>query len=96
MTFSALPVTRCFVKTETLPEEMAAELTKQHGKTRFQITEPAFKALTDALDTLSTSAHEAQQQGSPIEDKGIAELMAELRIEPGKPIMGEAVNAIQG
>ena len=96
MTFSALSGTRCFVKAETLPEEMAAELTKQHAKTRFQIAEPTLKALTEALNTLSTSAHEAQQQGSRLEDKDIAELMAALRIELGKPIVGEAVNAIQG
>ncbi|CAB1110353.1 unnamed protein product [Ectocarpus sp. CCAP 1310/34] len=87
---------KCFVKANTLPEEMAAELTNQHGNARFQTAEPDLKALTETVNKLSTSVHEAQQQGSRIEDEDIAELLAELRIEPGKRIEEEAVNAIQG
>ncbi|CAB1100108.1 unnamed protein product [Ectocarpus sp. CCAP 1310/34] len=60
------------------------------------IPEPDLKALTETVNKLSTSVHEAQQQGSRIEDEDIAELLAELRIEPGKRIEEEAVNAIQG
>ncbi|CAB1102147.1 unnamed protein product [Ectocarpus sp. CCAP 1310/34] len=69
---------------------------KKNGRTRFQIAEPDLKALTETVNKLSTSVHEAQQQGSRIEAEDIAELLAELRIEPGKRIEEEAVNAIQG
>ena len=75
---------------------MEAELTKQHGKTRFAIAEPCLKALTETVTTLSASVNDAQQQGSLVVDDEIAELLAELNIEPGKPLGGEAVSAIQG
>ncbi|CAB1110321.1 unnamed protein product [Ectocarpus sp. CCAP 1310/34] len=93
---TAQDIARCFVKAETLPDEMAAELTKQYGKSQFHVAEPTLKALTETLNTLSTSVHEAHKQGTQIEDEDIAELIAELRIEPGKPLLEEAVNAIQG
>lgn len=73
---------------------MAAELTKQHGKTRCHVAEP-LKALTETVNTLSTNVHNAQQQGSPIEDE-ISELLAELDIEPGKSVGEETANVIQG
>ena len=38
---SALSGTRCFVEAETLPKEMAAELTKKHEKTRLVPDRPA-------------------------------------------------------
>ncbi|CAB1105377.1 unnamed protein product [Ectocarpus sp. CCAP 1310/34] len=75
---------------------MAAELTKQHGKTRFDIAEPDLKALTETVNTLSTSVSDAQKQGSAVVDDEIAELLAELNIEPGQPLRGQAVSAIQG
>ena len=75
---------------------MAAELTKQHGKTRCHVAEPDLKALTETVNTLSTSVHNAQQQGSPIEDEEISELLAELDIEPGKSVGEETANVIQG
>ena len=75
---------------------MAAELTKQHGKTRCHVAEPDLKALTETVNTLSTSVHNAQQQGSPIEDEEISEPLAELDIEPGKSVGEEAANVIQG
>ena len=40
--------------------------------------------------------HRALQKGSRIEDEDIAELMTELNIEPGRPLVEEAVSAIQG
>ena len=91
-----LPGTRCFVKADTLPPEMAAGLTKQHGKTRFSIAEPDLKALTETVNKLSTSVGDAQEQGAGIVDEEISELFAELDIEPGKPVEGEAVSATQG
>ena len=75
---------------------MAAELTKQHGKTRFDIAEPDLKALTETVNTLSTSVSDAQKQGSAVVDAEIAELLAELNIEPGQPLGGQAVSEIQG
>ena len=39
---------------------------------------------------------DAQQQGSRIVDDEISELLAELDIEPGKPVAEESVNAIHG
>ena len=39
---------------------------------------------------------DAQQQASRIVDDEISELLAELDIEPGKPVAEEAVNAIHG
>ena len=39
---------------------------------------------------------DAQQQGSCIVDDEISELLAELDIEPGKPVAEEAVNVIHG
>ena len=75
---------------------MAAELTKQHGKTRFSIAEPDLKALTETVNKLSTSVGHAHKQGAGTVDEDISELFAELDIEPGKPVEGEAVSAIQG
>ncbi|CAB1096975.1 unnamed protein product [Ectocarpus sp. CCAP 1310/34] len=92
---TAQDIARCFVKAESLPEEMAAELTKQHGKTRFNVAEPDLKALAETVNTLSTSVQDAQKQGSRVVDEEISELLAELNIEPGKPVAGEAVAAIQ-
>ncbi|CAB1115493.1 unnamed protein product [Ectocarpus sp. CCAP 1310/34] len=86
-------IARCFVKAKTLPE---AELTKQHGKTRFGVADPDLAALTETVNTLSTSVHDAQQHGFRIVDDEISELFAELDIEPGEPIAEEAVSAIQG
>lgn len=74
---------------------MAAELTKQHGKAQVDIAEPDLKALTETVNTLSTSVSDAQQQGSGVVDDEIAELLAELNIEPGKPLGGQAVSALQ-
>ena len=54
------------------------------------------KALTETANTLSTSVRDAQQQGSRVVDDEISELLAELDIEPGKPVAEEAVNAIHG
>ncbi|CAB1101968.1 unnamed protein product [Ectocarpus sp. CCAP 1310/34] len=93
---TAQDIARCFVKAETLPEEMAAELTKQHGKTRFNVAKPDLKALAETVKTLSTSVKDAQKQGSRVVDEEISELLAELNIEPRKPVAGEAVAAIQG
>ena len=70
--------------------------TKQHGKTRFHVAEPDLKALAETVNTLSTSERDAQQQGSRIVDDEISELLAELDIEPEKPVAEEAVNAIHG
>ena len=75
---------------------MAAELTKQHGKTRFDIAEPDLKALMETVNTLSTIVSDAQKQGSAVVDDEMAELLAELNIEPGQPLGGQAVSAIQG
>ncbi|CAB1099057.1 unnamed protein product [Ectocarpus sp. CCAP 1310/34] len=93
---TAQDIARCFVKADTLPSEMAAELTTQHGKTRFSIAEPDLKALTETVNKLSTSVGEAQKQGAGIVDEEISELFAELDIEPGKPVEEEAVSAIRG
>ncbi|CAB1111078.1 unnamed protein product [Ectocarpus sp. CCAP 1310/34] len=81
---TAQDIARCFVKAETLPEEMAAELTKQHDKTRFNVADPDLKALAETVNTLSTSVQDAQKQGSRVVDEEISELLAELNIEPGK------------
>ncbi|CAB1098723.1 unnamed protein product [Ectocarpus sp. CCAP 1310/34] len=93
---TAQDIARCFVKAETLPEEMAAEPTKQHGKTRFNVAEPDLKALADTVNKLSTSVQDAQKQGSRVVDEEISERLAELNIKPGKPVAGEVVAAIQG
>ncbi|CAB1103823.1 unnamed protein product [Ectocarpus sp. CCAP 1310/34] len=93
---TAQDIARCFVKAETLPEEMAAELTKQHRNTRFNVAEPDLKVLAETVNTVSTSVQDAQKQGSRVVDEEISELLAELNIEPGKPVAGEAVAAIQG
>ncbi|CAB1113054.1 unnamed protein product [Ectocarpus sp. CCAP 1310/34] len=92
---TARDIARCFVKANTLPVEMAAALTAAHGKARDRIAEPEHKALTASVSVLSTSVQEAQQQGSSIQDEDICDLLAELNIEPGKPIAEEAVNAVQ-
>ena len=54
------------------------------------------KALTETVNTLSTSVRDAQQEGSRIVDDEISELLVELDIEPGKPVAEETVNAIHG
>eukprot|EP00903_Cladosiphon_okamuranus_P011316 g10668.t1 len=86
----------CFVKADTLPPEMAAELTNQHGKTQFSVAEPDLKALTETANKLSASVCDAHEQGAGIVDEEISELFAEVEIEPRKPVEGEAVRAIQG
>ncbi|CAB1096174.1 unnamed protein product [Ectocarpus sp. CCAP 1310/34] len=93
---TAQDIARCFVEAETLPEEVAAELTKQHGKTRFNVAEPDLKALAETVNMLSTNVQGAQKQGSRVVDEEISELLAELNIEPEKPVAGEALAAIQG
>ena len=40
---------------------MEAELTQTHGKARGNVVDSDVKALTDAVNTLSTSVHGAQQ-----------------------------------
>lgn len=75
---------------------MEGELTKQHGKTRFNIEEPDLKALAQTVNALSTSVRDAQQEGSRLKDDEISELLAELHIEPGEPAVGEALSTIHG
>ena len=86
---------RCFVKADTLPVEMVAELTKAHGKARDRIAEPELKALTKSLNTLSTSVQDANLQGSRIEDEELCDLLAGLDLIPGKGADAEATNAIR-
>lgn len=91
----ALPRFRFFVKAGTLPAEMAASLAATHGKTRDRIAAPGHEALAASVKALSTSTEGAQQQGSRIQDEEICDLLAELEIEPGRPIAQEAVKMIQ-
>ena len=86
---------RCFVKADTLPVEMVAELTKAHGKARDRIAEPELKALTKSLNTLSTSVQDANLQGSRIEDEELWDLLAGLDLIPGKGADAEVTNAIR-
>ena len=48
--FLGYPGTRCFVKADTLPEEMAAKLTTLHGKTRVRIYKPGLKLFAEAVE----------------------------------------------
>ena len=74
---------------------MAAELTNLHGKTQARIHEPALRSLTKSVHSLSTSVHDAQQQGSRIEDEDLSEMFAEINVSPGEPAPEEAVDLVQ-
>ena len=85
---------RRFVKADTLPEEMADTLTNAHGKARGRgVTDPPVKAFKDALNMLSMSVRDAQQQGSRVEDEDIREMFANLGITPGEAASEEAMDA---
>ena len=58
------------------------KLTNAHGKARGCVTDPPVKALKDALNMLSMSVRDAQQQGSRVEDEDIREMLANLDIKP--------------
>ena len=74
---------------------MEAELTQTHGKARGNVVDSDVKALTDAVITLSTSVHGAQQQGCHVQDEEICEILANLDIAPGQPADQEAMKAVQ-
>ena len=71
------------------------KLTNAHGKARGRITDSPVKALKDALDMLSMSVRDAQQQGSRVEDEDIREMLASLDITPGEAASEEAMDAIR-
>ncbi|CAB1097844.1 unnamed protein product [Ectocarpus sp. CCAP 1310/34] len=54
------------------------------------------EALTETVNKMSTSVGDAHEQRVGTVDDEISEFFAELDIEPGKPVEGEAVSAIQG
>lgn len=82
-------------KAKTLPEEMEAALTAEHGKARTAGEDPAVKGLTKTLNAMSSRVHEAQQQGTSIGDTEIVDLLAMLDITPGKPAADTSVLAAQ-
>ena len=98
-TASAFPVLplppRCCVKADTLQEEMVDKLTNAHGKARGRVTDPPVKAFKDAVNMLSMSVRDAQQQGSRGEDEDIHEMLANLDITPGEAASEEAMDAIR-
>ena len=89
------PSPRCFVKAKTLPVEMEAQLTAVHGKPRDRIIGPAVEALTKTLDNLSSRVREAQQQGPPVEDAELSDLVANLDITPGEAVNETANKAAE-
>ena len=71
------------------------KLTNAHAKARGRVTNPPAKALKDALNMLSMSVRDAQQQGSRVEDEDIREMLANLDITPGEAASEEAMDAIR-
>ena len=71
------------------------KLTNAHGKARGRVTDPPVKALKDALNMLSMSVRDAQQQGSRVENEDIREMLANLDITPGEAASEEAMDAIR-
>ena len=67
------------------------KLTNAHGKARGHVTDFPVKALKDALNILSMSLRDAQQQGSRVEDEDIREMLANLDITTRSTIKGGGV-----
>lgn len=73
------PQPRCCVKAKTLPLEMEADLTATHGKVG-QGGGNEMAALAGALNKFSMRVHQAEKQGSPVIDKEMIDVLANLGI----------------
>ena len=74
---------RCWVKAKTFPLEMEASLDVAYGKSQSSGKNPAVDGLMKTLNTVSVRVHEAQEEGSPVTDMEIIDLLANLDITPG-------------
>ena len=59
-----------------------ASLDVAHGKSRASVKDPAVDGLFKTLNTVSVRVHEAQEEGSPVTDTEIIDLLANLDITP--------------
>ena len=85
---------RCWVKAKTLPLDMEADLTATHGKVG-QGGSSEVAALAGALNKLSMRVHQAEKKGSPVTDKEMIHVLANLDITPGLPAGEEAIEAAE-
>ena len=75
---------RCWVKAKTLPLGMEADHTATHRKVG-QGGSSEVAALAWALNKLSMRVHQAQKEGSPVTDREMIDVLANLDITPGLP-----------
>ena len=92
MLSSSIP--RCQVKAKTLPLDMEADLTATHGKV-VQGGSSEVATLAGALNKLSMRVHQAEKEGSPMADKEVIDVLANLDITPGLPAGEEAIKAAE-
>ena len=71
------------MKAKTLPLEIEASLDVAYGKSRTSGKDPPVDGLMEILSTVSVRVHEAQEEGSPVTDTEIIDLLTNLDITPG-------------
>ena len=73
---------------------MEADLTATHGKVG-QGGSNEVAALARALNKMSMRVHQAEKEGSPVTDKEMIDVLANLDIAPGLPAGDEAIEAAE-
>ena len=74
---------RCWVEVKTLPLEMEATLTDALGKgVPYGSKDPAVQELKKRFNNVSSRVRQAHEQGSPVTDPAMVNLLANLNIIP--------------